>query len=134
MSIHFTFHQAAPTSNQRMEVILGGLTAKAFVAVPHQYKAIGIVRFGIEFGMLAVTLEGHYVRVNGTQIERLSSREVEDAIYRAKHLGRGESFRTSRAAELEAPPAPAPAVFLKRHRRVDPELAANNSQLQPLAA
>jgi hypothetical protein len=152
MSIKFTFQQqsASPPSEQvqRMHVILGVSTAKAFVLVasPHIYKTIGIVQFGIEYGLLAVSREGNYVRINGSQVEPLNKRDVESAIYRAKKVGRGESYSDSRAAELSAtppaapsatplstPPA-APTVVLKRHRKIDPELAANNSQLQPLAA
>jgi hypothetical protein len=117
-----------------MKVILGGLTVKAYVAAPHEYKVIGIVRFGMEFGLLATTQHGNYVRVNGTEIQPLFKHDVQEAIRRANRYGRGETYAESRAAELTITPSSAPTVVLKRHRRIDPELASNNSQLQPLAA
>ena len=117
-----------------MQVILGGHTVKAFVAAPKDVRVIGIVRFGMEFGLLAQTHAGNYLRINGSEMQRLNSREVEAAIRRAQLFGRGESFASSRSAELSAAPQSAPLVMQKKHRRIDPELAANNSQLQPLAA
>lgn len=136
MNKRFTFKETIPADDecQDMTVILGGMTIKAFVAVLPQYKAIGIVKFGCEFGLLAMTQHGNYVRVNGSEVQPLFKRDVQEAIQRAKRSGRGESFRNSRPADLEAMPSPAPTVVKKRHRTIDPELAANNSQLQQLAA
>jgi hypothetical protein len=136
MTMKFTFHEAiAPSDHdQKMSVVLGVTSIKAYVTAPKEYKVIGIVKFGFEFGLLAMTPNGNYLRVNGSEIESLFKRDVQEAIHRAKHDGRGESFMASRAAELAPASRPAPAVMLKRHRRIDPELAANNSQLQPLAA
>lgn len=144
MTITFRFHQkVANAADQRLQVILGGHTVKAFVAAPKDMRVIGIVRLGMEYGLLALTPSGNYLRINGSETQRLSSREVEAAIRRAQVFGRGESFASSRSAELQAEPdaderdsvsRPAPLVVQKKHRRIDPELAANNSQLQPLAA
>jgi hypothetical protein len=144
MGFKFSFrNKTAVAADQRLQVILGGHTVKAFVAAPKGAQVIGIVRFGMEFGLLAVTSNGNYVRINGSETQRLNNRAVEEAIHRAQHFGRGESFADSRSAELSPQPQdeeqgaaqrPAPAVFQKKHRRIDPELAANNSQLQPLAA
>lgn len=135
MTITFRFHQkTASADDQRLQVILGGHTVKAFVAAPKDVRVIGIVRFGMEYGLLALTPSGHYLRINGSETQRLDSRAVEAAIRRAQVFGRGESFASSRSAELAPTPQPAPVVVQKKHRRIDPELAANNSQLQPLAA
>lgn len=144
MSIKFTFLKKANTAeDQRLQVILGGHTVKAFVAAPKDVRVIGIVRMGLEYGLLAQTHSGNYVRINGSDTRQLNNREVEAAIRRAQVFGRGESFASSRSAELQAEPhegdqapvsRPAPLVVQKKHRRIDPELAANNSQLQPLAA
>jgi hypothetical protein len=144
MSIKFTFLKKANTAeNPGLQVILGGHTVKAFVAAPKDVRVIGIVRMGLEYGLLAQTYQGNYVRINGSDTRQLNNREVEAAIRRAQVFGRGESFASSRSAELQAEPQgeeqapvsrPAPLVVQKKHRRIDPELAANNSQLQPLAA
>lgn len=142
MPLQFTFRQTpAAAPEQRLQVILGGHTVKAFVAAPRDVRVIGIVRLGLEFGLLAMTQTGQYLRINGSQVQSLDYREVEAAILRNQHHGRGESFATSRSAELtaqpqggDASPRPGPTVYQKKHRRIDPELAANNSQLQPLAA
>jgi hypothetical protein len=124
----------ALNSNRNMKIIMGGLTLKAFVVASHKLTVIGIVRFGMEYGLLASTPNGHYVRVNGSKIQALPDLEVHAAISRARCTGRGESFKASRDAELDAMPRPATAIVRKRHRHIDPQLAANNSHLQPLAA
>jgi hypothetical protein len=127
--------------DQALQVVLGGHTVKAFVAAPRDMQIIGIVRMGMEFGLLAMSKAGHYLRINGSEVQRLDRVEVEAAILAAQKSGRGESFAASRrnARAPETPGGgpshrPAPAVVQKKHRRVDPKLAANNSQLQPLAA
>jgi hypothetical protein len=136
MNKRFTFKETVSSDDQYqdMTVILGALTIKAFVSAPRDYKALGIVRFGCEFGLLAMTQHGNYFRVNGSEIQPLFKRDVQEAIQKAKRSGPGAPFKNSRPAELEARPAPSPTVVKKRHRTIDPELAANNSQLQPLAA
>lgn len=142
MTIRITFHhKPLPEPDQRLHVILGGHTVKAFVAAPKDVRVIGIVRFGLEFGLLALTQAGNYLRINGSESQRLNNREVDAAIRRIQQHGRGESFASSRSAELSADPdrdepasRPGPAIIQKKHHRIDPELAANNSQLQPLAA
>ena len=105
-----------------LQVILGSQTIKAFVAAPKEFKVIGIVRMGMEFGLLATTASGNYVRVNGSQIQALSNRAVEDAIETARHTGRGESYATSRAhqAAVVAPSGPPPVIVRKRRRIIDP--------------
>jgi len=129
------------TPDEGLQVILGGHTVKAFVAAPRDMQVLGIVRMGMEFGLLAQSKSGNYLRINGSEVQRLDRLEVEAAILLAQNKGRGESFAASRlAGRAPALPndtpmlRPAPAVVQKKHRRVDPELAANNSQLQPLAA
>ena len=66
------------SSYQSMQVVLGSQTIKAFVAAPKEFKVIGIVRMGLEFGLLAVTATGRYVRVNGSAIEALDHDAVGD--------------------------------------------------------
>lgn len=125
MSIKFTFlKNITPTSYQTMHVVLGGHTVKAFVTAPKDINVMGIVRIGMEFGLLAMTHNGNYVQVNGSICKRLNNRDVEDAIFKAKHFGRGESYLSTRKAGLFNMPGRAPIVFTKRHRRIDTERAA----------
>lgn len=115
-------HQRSKAPKHPLQVILGSQTIKAFVAAPKEFKVIGIVRMGMEFGLLATTASGNYVRVNGSQIQALSNRAVEDAIETARHTGRGESYAASRAHQSSAPPVsgPPPVIVRKRRRVIDP--------------
>jgi hypothetical protein len=95
LSFHFS-HETMPNPIGKMRVILGGHTVKAFVSYPKHFHVIGIVQFGMEFGLLALSHGGDYCRINGSELTWLDNRDVEDAIYRSKHTGRGESFAASR--------------------------------------
>lgn len=101
-----------------IQVILGSQTIKAFVAAPREFKVVGIVRMGMEFGLLATTASGNYVRVNGSQIEPLSNAIIEEAIVVSRLQGRGESFATSRS---HASPA-LPTIVVRKRRHVEPGL------------
>jgi hypothetical protein len=79
---------------------------------------IGIVQMGMEFGLLATTASGNYVRVNGSQIEALNNEAVEPAIAFARTIGRGESYATSRSSAPDnASAAIAPTVIFRKRRR-----------------
>jgi hypothetical protein len=92
------------TSKQPLQVVLGSQTIKAFVAAPKEFKVMGIVRMGMEFGLLATTSSGNYVRVNGSQIEALNCEVVKAAIALARTSGRGESYAMScSSAQVVAP-------------------------------
>jgi hypothetical protein len=108
-------------SNQ-MRVILGVSSLKAYVAAPKAFHVLGIVRFGLEYGLLATNADGMYFRVNGSQIMALQSDEVRRAINYS--YGAGGRFAAG-AAEYAAthpnavPPAlAAPKVSVRRHRQV----------------
>lgn len=104
-----------------LQVILGSQTIKAFVAAPKEFKVIGIVRIGMEFGLLATTASGNYVRVNGSLIQALSNQAVEDAIELARVTGRGESYAASRAhLGASSTPSNATVIVKKRRRLIDP--------------
>lgn len=102
------------SGKRQLQVILGSQTIKAFVAAPKEFRVIGIVRMGMEFGLLALTASGNYVRVNGSIIQPLSNRVVEDAIGVARMTGRGESYATTRLHAASS----APTVMVRRRRRV----------------
>lgn len=101
-------------SKQPLQVVLGSQTIKAFVAAPKEFKVIGIVRMGMEFGLLATTAAGNYVRVNGSQIEALNNEVVEAAVAVARTSGRGESYAMTRSSAKVV----APTVILRKRRRL----------------
>ena len=134
MSITFTFlKKETRPAVETLQVVLGSHTVKAFVYAPKDVQVMGIVRCGMEFGLLALTAAGNYLRINGSASQRLNNRDVEAAIGRARLSGRGESFASSRAAGLAPETAPVPTVVQKKHRRIDAGLAANG-RLHPSAA
>ena len=103
-------------SNQALQVVLGSQTIKAFVASPKEFKVLGIVRMGMEFGLLATSASGAYVRVNGSTVQRLNASAVEEAIRVARTSGRGESYAASRAHAAPLGPQQ-PAVIVRKRRR-----------------
>ncbi|MCX8517801.1 MAG: hypothetical protein ORN29_07025 [Rhodoferax sp.] len=109
-------------SRKPLQIILGSQTIKAFVAAPKEFKVLGIVRLGnqtgrcVEFGLLATTESGEYVRVNGSTVSPLNRRAVESAMHEAQLKGRGESYASSRAHEI--PPKTTPIVIVRKRRRL----------------
>jgi hypothetical protein len=69
-----------------MSVVLNPFALKAFVISESSHLTIGIVRWGMEFGLLTISPNGEYVRVNGSTKERLNSDDVRAAIFRAVNL------------------------------------------------
>lgn len=117
-------------SHQPLQVVLGSQTIKAFVAAPKEFKVLGIVRMGMEFGLLATTASGSYVRVNGSTVKPLNTDAVEEAIKVARATGRGESYAASRSHAVAAAPA---VIVRKRRRHIEmpefhPESAVNAAQ------
>lgn len=53
---------------------------KAFVIVKSPHVVIGVVRWGQEYGLLAISPAGDYLRVNGSYEELLDTQEVRTAI------------------------------------------------------
>ena len=112
------------SSSRPLQVVLGSQTIKAFVASPKEFKVIGIVRMGMEFGLLATTAAGNYVRVNGSMIEALDHDAVEAAISVVCATGRGESYAASR---LHKSAAPTPTVVVRKRRRLAANSASSSS-------
>lgn len=123
-----TMKTKSKTSKQPLQVVLGSQTIKAFVAAPKEFKVIGIVRMGMEFGLLATTAAGNYVRVNGSLIEALNNEVVEAAIAVARTSGRGESYAMTRSSAKVV----APTVIVRKRRRLLGE-AFQAAAPQPLA-
>jgi len=108
------FRVSADKDSHPLQVVLGSQTIKAFVAAPKEFKVIGIVRMGMEFGLLATTSAGHYVRVNGSRVEPLHGATVDAAIQLARTSGRGESYAASRSST----PVASPSVIVRKRRRL----------------
>ena len=91
---------------------------KAFVTAPKNMKIVGIVRIGMEFGLLAIGEAGNYVRVNGSQVVNLDTQTVREAL-RAAGLTGSEPL-------LEVEPkdhtVAAPTVTIRKRRLVAPRL------------
>ncbi|RFO97393.1 hypothetical protein DIC66_09755 [Rhodoferax lacus] len=122
----FTFAKPRTAPRQKLEVVLGSHTIKAFVTAPKDVYVMGIVRWGMEFGLLARTHAGDYVRINGSEAQTLNFEDVETAIARASVTGRGESFAMSRATGGAASAQrPAVAVTQRKHRKIDPCLTSS---------
>jgi hypothetical protein len=68
-----------------MTVSLNRAPLKAIVISKMEYVTIGLVRWGLEYGWLAIAPNGNYLRINGSVEERLDLRDVKAALYRAKN-------------------------------------------------
>ncbi|MDR7307338.1 hypothetical protein [Rhodoferax saidenbachensis] len=76
--------QRAPLSlrleRPKLTVSLRRNAVKAFVIAKNHQVVIGIVRWGLEYGLLAISETGDYLRVNGSYVELLEPQEVRAAI------------------------------------------------------
>jgi hypothetical protein len=87
---------------------------KAYVVAPKGYVVLGIVRMGIEFGILATNETGIYVRVNGSTIQELTQQAVEGAIRAARG---GEHMEPSLdVVDKAVKPQPNPVVTIRKRR------------------
>jgi hypothetical protein len=110
----------------QMRVILGASSLRAYVAAPKTFHVLGIVRFGLEYGLLATNADGLYFRVNGSQSVALNGNDVRRAMDQS--YGVGGRFAASAAQyaathpnnnPLVLPKAPVvPQVTIRKHRRV----------------
>ena len=101
-----------------MRVILGAFSLKAYVAAPKAFRVLGIVRFGLEYGLLATNTQCHYFRVNGSQVELLDGGCVRHAI----GIAYGEDQQPLPAPPM-AKPVVAPRVIVRKHRHVAQDTA-----------
>lgn len=95
-----------------MQVILGVASLKAYVTAPKAFHVLGIVRFGLEYGLLATNTDGLYFRVNGSQVAALDAITVERAIGHAQ--GRHRSHFHASVAPLAV--TAAPQIMIRKHR------------------
>jgi hypothetical protein len=116
--------------NANMRVVMGSSAIKAFVTAPKSLRIIGIVRMGLEFGLLGQDADGRYLRVNGSQIEPLDRSEVLTAIEFALQSGRRPSSQEA-PHDLFAgnPAASKPQVAIRKRRHAVPTLASSPALL-----
>jgi hypothetical protein len=98
-----------------LQVVLGSQTIKAFVVAPKRFNVLGIVRMGMEYGLLAVTESGNYVRVNGSVEIELIKAEVEHAIELATLNGSGKQHASAKPCHTPK----TPSVVVRKHRHVE---------------
>jgi hypothetical protein len=105
-------------------VILGASSLKAYVTAPKYMHVLGIVRFGLEYGLLATDAEGGYYRVNGSRLAPLDKHSVGRAIEQAQR-GAGRFALRPQPSDASAAPAAAmvaalapPRVSIRKHRHI----------------
>lgn len=98
----------------KMQVILGTSAIRAFVAAPISVKTLGVVRMGLEFGLLCQDSAGDYLRFNGSVSEKLDHDEVLDALQHAMGSGR----HTPQSAPLFCDTPARPVVTFRKRRHV----------------
>lgn len=113
-------------NSNAMRVILGAASLKAYVTAPRDFHVLGIVRFGMEFGLLATDPAGHYFRVNGSNVEALDAGEVRNAIEYAYGL----AARLERPKPLMPARVVSPPVIFRKHRHVPESTMLNRSALR----
>ena len=109
---------------QGMTVALGRRTMKAYVVAPRQFTVLGLVQLGLELSLLARSVNGDYVRVNGSVVRSLDTDMVEQAIRVATEKERRKCLSEQGIDVADDPCAAAPSavtVVVKR-RRVIPRL------------
>ncbi len=100
---------------KEMRVILGAGSVRAYVASPKAFQVIGIVRFGLKYGLLATDAAGNYFRVNGSQVLGLHAQTVRSAISVA-HAAGIHNFNKYKAAAKEPS---AVSITIRKHRHYD---------------
>lgn len=102
-------------SRMPLQVILGSQTIKAFVVAPKRFNVLGIVRMGMEYGLLALTEGGKYMRVNGSVELELIKADVEHAIQLAIANGEGKPHAASNSCHMSK----SPSVVVRKHRHAE---------------
>lgn len=111
-----------PDPYAKLKVSAANPGIKAFVTAPKNLKIVGVVRLGMEFGLLAISEAGHYVRVNGSQVVDLDTRTVRDALRAAGLTGTEPLIEDGSSGQASPGHYPAPKVIIRKRRLVAPSL------------
>jgi len=68
--------------NDALEIVLGGKRLIGIVASRVAYTPIGVIRQGLNFGLLCIGPDGQFARVNGACVESLDFELVKDKLSR----------------------------------------------------
>ncbi len=117
---------AKAKQHKHMQVLLGHQTLMAYVAAPKKFNIIGVVRMDMEFGLLARTETGSYVRVNGSLEQNLCQVQVESAIRFALAIGYVKPHEAPQFNKMTIQPS----VVVRKRRHV--ELPTQSSVPMPL--
>lgn len=120
---YFSHDQDAPVM-PGMTVALGRRTMKAYVVAPRQFTVLGLVQLGLEYSLLARSVHGDYVRVNGSVVRALDTERVEQAIRVATEKERRKCLAEQGHDMAEVPPVAEPSVVtvvVKRRRLALPQ-------------
>ena len=71
------------TAEKHLEVMLIHRSQNRYLIAPEAMEVLGMVRMGMEFGLLAVDSHGAYMRVNGSNVVPLSRSRVRNAVRRS---------------------------------------------------
>ena len=109
-----------------MRVILGASSLRLYVVAPKALHVLSIVRFGMEYGLLATDVDGLHFRVNDSQSVVLNSRHVHRAMDRSDGLGCRFAASSAAFAATHTNRNPwvipkstvKPQLTIRKHRRV----------------
>jgi hypothetical protein len=76
----YTHSKAA---EKHLEVMLIHRNQNRYLIAPEAMEVLGMVRMGMEFGLLAIDCHGAYMRVNGSNIVPLDRTRVRNAVRRS---------------------------------------------------
>jgi hypothetical protein len=74
-------HSKAAEKN--LEVMLTRHNQNRYLIAPDTLEVLGMVRMGMEFGLLAIDAKGAYLRVNGSNVVPLDRTRVRSAVLRS---------------------------------------------------
>jgi hypothetical protein len=116
-------------NSSNLRVVIGSSAIKALVTAPKSVKVLGIVRMGLEFGLLGQDADGRYLRVNGSQIEHLNRSAVLAAIEFAVETGRRPNNQDAHHYAFANKPAVSKPLVAIRNRRHVLSTLANSPAL-----
>ena len=107
-----------PNTVSELQVSLGIHSLRAFVAAPRFFNIIGVVRLGMEYGLLAELNSGEYAKVNGSNVELLNNSMVIDAIYRYQNFSQKAASMFGPKVAAAPSASEIPVISIKKRRQI----------------